>query len=181
MLLRGSEAVHCPLEQICLCPWLNSPLLMAYILWQPVLALHVFTGRLRVFVSCRALLLLPYAALVAFMMLYGLSHEDIAYLRSKDKTGLYKSAKEMPEDLNSYIETHNPKDIELWNLANARLNDTIQQLQPECFQQQLRTFAAIQAAVKRECADFRQWYADHGLSNTTYSYVSDNGWGFRCA
>lgn len=175
---RAVEAVYCPLKQVCWCPG-SVTITDGTCLPLATFAFSACTGGLPVFVSCCALPLFFYAALVAFMMLYGLSHEDIAYLRSKDKTGLYKSAKDMPEDLNSYIEANNPKDMELWNLANARLNDTIQQLQPECFQQQLQTFTAIQAAVKRECADYRQWYADHGFSNTTHSYVSDNGWGFR--
>lgn len=119
------------------------------------------------------------AALVAFMMLHGLQYDDVAYLRAKDKKGAYKSASDMPNDMNDYIEQHNQLDGELWRLANARLDDAIQQLQPDCFKHHLAVFAKVQAAVKDGCSNYQQFYADHGLSNQTYSYVSDNGIGYR--
>lgn len=123
------------------------------------------------------------AALVAFMMLYGLTYEDIAYLRAKNKKGLYKTAADSPKHMNDYIESHNKIDIELWNLANARLDSTIEKLKREdagaCFERHLAVFAAVQAAVKAGCRDYQRFHAEHGLSNQTYSYVSDNGIGFR--
>jgi regulator of replication initiation timing len=113
------------------------------------------------------------------MMVYGLTYEDIAHLRAKDKQGLYKTTADMPKELNDYIEEHNPLDLELWKLANARLDAAIQQLQPECFQHHLAMFAKVQAAVKDGCSNYQQFYAEHGLSNQTYAYVSDNGIGYR--
>ena len=122
------------------------------------------------------------AVLVAFMLLYGLTFEDIAYLRSKDRSTTYKAVGKLPPELSSHIEGHNQVDIQLWQLANDQLDMCIAKVDGECgtghFQQQLSTFKALQAHVGRSCGDYKAWYAKHGF-NGSYAWVGDNGWGYR--
>lgn len=113
------------------------------------------------------------------MMHYGLDFEDIAHLRSKDKSGGYNSAANMPPAMHEYIQQHNQLDVELWVLASAKLDGAIQQLPTECFQHNLAVFGKVQAAVKERCSNYKQFYAQYNLSSETLSYVSDNGIGFR--
>lgn len=116
------------------------------------------------------------------MLLYGLSFEDIAYLPSKNKTGSYKTAADMPQDMNSYIEQNHQLDILLWQLANKRLDAAISSLQSKCgvghFQQHLKAFKALQRFIRETCSDYKGWHEKHGIPGP-YAYVADNGVGYR--
>lgn len=129
------------------------------------------------------------AGLVVFMLEYGLTYEDIAYLPSKVRTGKYKTAKDMPADLNDYILSANQDDYALWQLANKRLDQKKAQLQDECgadiVAAALHTFGELLEEVAAGCSDYIEWYKSHGYSEPyTYSgnpgLGDESGLGFRC-
>lgn len=117
------------------------------------------------------------------MLEFGLRLQDIAYLPSKVRTGKYKPAESMPEELNSYVLTANDKDLLLWQHANTLLDERRAKLEAQCgagvVTAALASFQALQAAVAQQCADFKAWYAAHDLP-PQYTYVNDEGWGWRC-
>ena len=120
-------------------------------------------------------------SLVAFMLLYGLQFEDVGYLKSKDWSLVYPHASIMPQDKLDFIIKKNPRDIELFDLANESLNQKIQILKESgyAFDDILQQFKEVNALVQVECSNYRQWYSDHNF-NTVYSYYGDNGIGTRC-
>lgn len=65
--------------------------------------------------------LLHAAALVLFMLQYGLRLQDIVYLPSKVRTGKYKPSDLMPPELNDYILSVNQQDLLLWQHTNSLL------------------------------------------------------------
>jgi hypothetical protein len=117
------------------------------------------------------------------MLTYGLRLQDIAYLPSKVRTGKYKPSDQMPPDLNSFVLSVNQQDLLLWQHANKLLDDRRQQLEQQCgagaVAAALASFQALQAKVSRQCADFRAWYAANKVP-AQYTYVNDEGWGWRC-
>jgi hypothetical protein len=118
------------------------------------------------------------------MLHYGLRLQDIAYLPSKVRTGKYKPSDQMPPELNDYILTANQQDLLLWQHANSLLDARRQQLEQRCgagaVEAALGSFQQLQAAVAAQCSDFEAWYAANGLPATQYTYVNDEGWGWRC-
>ena len=120
-------------------------------------------------------------SLVAFMLLYGLQFEDVGYLKSKDRSLVYPHASIMPQDKLDFIIKKNPRDIELFDLANESLNQKIENLKTTgiAFDEILRQFKELNALVQAECSHYRQWYSQHNF-DTVYSYFRDNGIGTRC-
>lgn len=123
------------------------------------------------------------------MLEYGLTFEDIAYLPSKIRTGRYKSASDMPQELNDYILSVNQQDLALWELANKRLDARRAQLLDACgadiVAASLRAFESLLARVTDECSDYIEWYHTHGFPEPfTYSgspgLGDESGLGFRC-
>lgn len=117
------------------------------------------------------------------MLRYGLRLQDIVYLPSKVRTGKYKPSDQMPPELNTYILSVNQQDLLLWQHANSLLDAHRQQLEQRCragaVEVALRSFQALQAAVAAQCRDFEGWYAANRLP-AQYTYVNDEGWGWRC-
>jgi hypothetical protein len=95
------------------------------------------------------------------------SPRDIAFVPSKVRTGLYKTAADMPAELNAYIMEHNHLDLQLWELANKKLDDHISRIEAECgeghFAQALAKYKEAQALVEAECSNYREWYSEHGF------------------
>lgn len=122
--------------------------------------------------------------LVLFMLLYGLKLQDIAYLPSKVRTGKYKPSEQMPAALNEYVLSANSKDLQLWQHANKLLDARRAKLEQQCgtgvIADAIAAFKALQAEVAVHCSDFKAWYADHDLPARQYTYVNDEGWGWRC-
>lgn len=123
------------------------------------------------------------AALVVFMLQYGLRLSDIAYLPSKNRTGRYKPASTMPPELNAYVLAHNTHDLAVWQHANKLLDCRVERLRELCggnaVQSAMAAFRQMQAEVARECTNFKAWYAKHNLP-AQFTYVNDEGWGWRC-
>lgn len=128
-------------------------------------------------------LLSAVAALVLFMLDYGLKLYDIAYLPSKVRTGKYKPSQDMPPELNEYVLSTNHMDLQLWQEANRLLDQRRARVEQQCgahlLQHALESFAALQAEVARHCTDFEAWYASNNLPSQ-YTFVNDEGWGWRC-
>ena len=124
-----------------------------------------------------------FESLVVFMLDFGLDYWDIAHISTKIRTGMYKQADEMPEELNQYIESRNSKDAELWKLANEDLDRRIARIGKRCgssyFDEALDLFNSIQDAVYDECTNYEDWYKAHDF-NTSLTYWFDNGKGPRC-
>lgn len=138
---------------------------------------------LHLFACLRILLSRLPAALVLFMLEYGLRFQDIVYLPSKVRTGKYKAAETMPSELNSYVMKANNQDVLLWQHANTLLDQRKQDLQQRCGEDivatAMATFIALQGEVARQCSNFTAWYAENKLP-AQYTYVNDEGWGWRC-
>jgi hypothetical protein len=117
----------------------------------------------------------PHAALLSF--------RDIVYLSAKNRTGLYKTAADMPAELNAYIMEHNELDLQLWDLAKRKLNERIARLEAECGSgivvETLAKFKRVQALVLEECSEYHVWYKKHGFG-PPFSRYSDNGIAPRC-
>ena len=120
-------------------------------------------------------------SLIAFMLQYGLRFEDMAYLKSKDRSAVYPHASILPKHIIEFLVKNNPKDIELFDLANESLNQRIQNLKESGypFDDILRQFKEVNALVEAKCSNYKQWYSDHNF-NTVYSYYNDNAIGTRC-
>lgn len=122
-------------------------------------------------------------SLVVFMLEYGLQFADIAHLASKNRTGKYRSAKDMPAEMNAYIEKQNHEEIQLWKLANQKLDSTIAALKERCgpnvVSDALQTFRHMQAEVFKECHDFKSWYKRHHFGYP-FTHFGDQGMGPRC-
>jgi hypothetical protein len=118
------------------------------------------------------------------MLQYGLKLQDIAYLPSKVRTGKYKPSAQMPAALNDYVLAANQQDLELWQHANQLMDERRAKLDKQCgpgvVADALAAFRALQAEVALRCSDFKRWYADHDLPAEQYTYVNDEGWGWRC-
>jgi hypothetical protein len=116
------------------------------------------------------------------MLQYGLQFEDIAYIAAKNRTGLYKTAEEMPKELNDFILSNNKQDLKQWELANKKLDEKILRLRADCgdlFNATLSLFDDIQNEIFHECSAYRKWYGTHGFGEP-YSYWRDLGMGPRC-
>lgn len=118
------------------------------------------------------------------MLQYGLKLQDIAYLPSKVRTGKYRPSEQMPAALNDYVLATNSKDLQLWQHANQLMYACRVRLEQQCgtgvIADALAAFQALQAEVALRCSDFKRWYADHVLPAGQYTYVNDEGWGWRC-
>lgn len=123
------------------------------------------------------------------MLEYGLTYEDIAYLPSKVRTGKYKTAKDMPQHLNDYIMSVNQQDMQLWQLANKRLDQKKAELLDSCgadiVASALYSFEQLLDEIRKECTEYQEWYDSHGYSGPyTYSgspgIGDESGLGFRC-
>lgn len=118
------------------------------------------------------------------MLQYGLKLQDIAYLPSKVRTGKYMPSAQMPAALNDYVLAANQKDLQLWQHANHLLDERRAKLEqqsgPSAVADALASFQDLQAEVASRCSDFKRWYADHDLPAGQYTYVNDEGWGWRC-
>lgn len=123
------------------------------------------------------------------MLQYGLTYEDIAYLPSKVRTGKYKTAKDMPQHLNDYILSVNQHDMQLWTLANTRLDEKKAELIDACgadiVSAALEAFEQLLDEIRAECSDYQRWYEEHGFDGPyTYSgspgIGDESGLGFRC-
>jgi hypothetical protein len=123
------------------------------------------------------------------MLQYGLTFEDIAYLPSKVRTGKYKTAKDMPQHLNDYILSVNQHDMQLWQLANRRLDEKKAELVDACgadiVSAALEAFEQQLDDIRAECSDYQGWYEAHGFDGPfTYSgspgIGDESGLGFRC-
>ncbi|WIA19512.1 hypothetical protein OEZ85_004123 [Tetradesmus obliquus] len=119
-------------------------------------------------------------ALVIFMLQYGLTYEDIAYLPSKVRTGKYKTAKDMPQHLNDYILSVNQHDMQLWTLANTRLDEKKAELIDACgadiVSAALDAFEQLLDEIRAECSDYQRWYEEHGFDGP-YTYSGSPGIG----
>lgn len=118
------------------------------------------------------------------MLECGLRLQDIAYLPSKVRTGKYKPSDQMPPELNEYVLKMNQQDLLVWQHANKLLDARRQRLEQQCgasiVTDALASFQALQAEVSKQCADFKRWYAANGFPAEQYTYVNDEGWGWRC-
>jgi len=89
------------------------------------------------------------------MLEYGLTFLDIVYKPTNTKTMLYKQAEEMPQELNHYILNRNQKDLQLWQIANRRLDEKVALMKQRCgatmFAAHLETFRHLQRAVQAQC------------------------------
>jgi hypothetical protein len=121
-------------------------------------------------------------SLVVFMLTYGLTLRDVAYLRMKDRNGTYPKQPDMPTSAVNFIIERNELDMELWELAMAALDNRIAALKAEGhdFDGLMARFAAMQAVVQRECAEYEKWYKDHGFDTMLTYWGKDNGAGNRC-
>lgn len=126
-----------------------------------------------------------YAALAVFILENGLQFEDVAYLASKVRKGrtAYDSADAMPNELNDYILSVNKLDVELWELANTKLDEKIEALMHNCqgnlYGTTLYLLKAIESYVQEQCLHFKDWYVENGFSEP-YAYWGDSGKGPRC-
>uniref|UniRef100_A0A383W372 Sulfotransferase n=1 Tax=Tetradesmus obliquus TaxID=3088 RepID=A0A383W372_TETOB len=127
--------------------------------------------------------------LVVFMLQYGLTFEDIVYLPLKKRVGKYKTASDMPKELNDYIMDQNDLDMRLWELANTQLDRKKTQLATRCgnetVQSALATFEQLLDEVVAECSEYVDWYNARGFEEPyTYTGIADiaydSGNGFRC-
>eukprot|EP00775_Hariotina_reticulata_P001783 gene1783-2117_t len=107
-------------------------------------------------------------ALVVFMLEYGLTFLDIAYKYNNVKSKLYKPAEEMPKELNQYIIDNNQKDLQLWQIANRRLDGKVALMKQRCgatvFAAYLATFKQIQSSVQAQCANPGSWAENYGIA-----------------
>lgn len=108
---------------------------------------------------------------------------DIAYLASKNRTGLYNTSADLPTELNARVLANNQEDLQLWQLANKQLDRHVQQLEQQCGQgvvhSALASFERLLLRVQQLCSDYKAWYAAHGLSGP-YTYRRDWGKGYKC-
>jgi hypothetical protein len=119
------------------------------------------------------------------MLLHGLRFEDIAYLSSKNRTGKYAGPAQMPAELNAFVAQRSDRDLLLWQVANARLDERRRELQQQCDGHDvvgttLAQFERLLSRVRQECADAQAWHAAHGLSGHPLVYRGDTGLGYRC-
>lgn len=123
------------------------------------------------------------------MLKYGLMFEDIAYLPLKVRKGHYRTASDMPQELNDFILENNQRDLELWGIANSRLDQERVMLQQQCGQgvvdSTLAAFEQLLAEVHAECAGYIEWYQRHSFGPPyTYTGVANVAWdsgnGYRC-
>eukprot|EP00775_Hariotina_reticulata_P002515 gene2515-2819_t len=122
-------------------------------------------------------------SLVVFMLEFGLEWRDIVHLSSKVRTGRYKTAKDMPAAMNSYIEEANSEEMALWRLANQQLDQKIEALGLRCggdvLPSALETYRQLQQHVNKACGDFKGWYKSRGFAYP-YAHFGDQGLGPRC-
>lgn len=131
-------------------------------------------------------------SLVVFMLTYGLTFSDIAYVPLKQRHGKYKTAQEMPKELNDYILAHNQLDLQLWRLANQRLTTVRQNLEQRCgastVSDALATFKQLKALLVKECVQhLDRWYKNNAHLNwfngsefRSANVASRSGEGYRC-
>lgn len=121
-------------------------------------------------------------SLVAFMLTYGLTLRDIAYLRMKDRSGTYPKEKDVPKDMVDLILQNNQEDLKLWNLSMAALDKRILELKEagHDFGSTLEKFSKLQAIVEHECANYEGWYKENGFDTMLTYWGKDNGAGNRC-
>lgn len=129
-------------------------------------------------------------SLVLFMLEFGLTYADIAYLPFKQRVGKYKSVNDMPSSLNGFLLAKNGLDLELWQLANQRLDHTKWMLERRCGKRQvaavLRMFNQLQSHISVACTKYQLWYATHNFSSTSFhdpgnpNVASQSGQGYRC-
>lgn len=121
-------------------------------------------------------------SLVSFMLTYGLTMADIAYLRMKDRSGTYPRENDMPSWAIEYILERNKIDLDIWKLATNALDSRIRDLKAagHDFEGAMTRFSAMQAVVQRECADYVGWYKEHGFTTMLTYWGKDNGAGNRC-
>ncbi|KAF6255123.1 hypothetical protein COO60DRAFT_250064 [Scenedesmus sp. NREL 46B-D3] len=127
--------------------------------------------------------------LVVFMLQYGLTFQDIVYLPLKKRVGKYKTASDMPKELNDYIMDQNDLDLRLWELAHTQLDRKKAQLATRCgnatVQSALASFEQLLDEVEAECTEYVQWYSERGF-DAPYTYTGlsdiayDSGNGYRC-
>lgn len=126
-----------------------------------------------------------YESLVAFAILFNLEFQDIAHLPAKVRTGLYTEASEMPAEINNLVLSKSVKDLELWHIANKRLDERIAEIAGHCggqayFDKMVKSLESIQDAVYKECGlKGHEWYKEHAFT-TMHSLWRDNGRAPRC-
>eukprot|EP00775_Hariotina_reticulata_P001602 gene1602-1942_t len=122
-------------------------------------------------------------SLVVFMLEFGLQFWDIAHLSAKNRTGKYRAAKDMPQEMNTYLETANREELQLWRLANEELDDKVAALKQRCgpdvVSDALSTFRHLQAEVFKECQNYKMWYQRRGF-DYPFTHFGDQGIGPRC-
>jgi len=85
---------------------------------------------------------------VVFMLEYGLTFLDIAYITDQwPWKRLYRQPEQMPKELNQFIADHNQEDLQLWQVANKRLDEKVALMKQQCgaevFAAYLQTFKRI--------------------------------------
>jgi ribosomal protein S27AE len=122
-------------------------------------------------------------ALVVFMLEYGLTFLDIVNKRGNTKQHLVTPIHEWPKELNQFVADNNQKDLQLWEIANKRLDEKVALLKQRCgaavFAAHLETFRHLQGAIQMQCADPKLCEMQ-GISNSSNRYKFERLTCYRC-